>query len=705
MKSLYNRLINNVFIIAFGIVLLFVSLNHFYILLVLIMYLIYLYKKDIYIFKIQLFIIILITIIFFVIKGYQNYLIKTIDSSNISGKIIAIVKKDYYQKITIKYSIFKINIYDYDFEDLEIGMIIRVSGENRNIEANHIPNAFNYKEYFYNSLNLLEVKKTNLIVVKKSFSINIFNYYMNKYLDKNFTNESLIILKAFIIGDTSGFNSEFKEAIKTNGIVHLFALSGLHISLFINLLDKVLKRSKHKDIIINIFLFIYLLITKFGVSISRAIFTYYLKYICNKKNIYFSSLDRTSIIFILFSIYNPYLMYNNGFVLSFFATFIILLINEKIKNVKEVKAILIISFYTTILTLPLTVNINNELNLLSPVINIVMIIMVETIILPFSIVVCLIPFLNYIYIYILKAFIFIIEVQANISYKLGLVIVFKSMNIWVIVIYYTLMFFILSYHAKLNKKALIILNILFILIFNINISFTNTITFLDLYNGEATLIEYMNETILIDTGEGINNEVTSFLKSKGIRCIDYLFITHNHSDHNGEFKSIKKSIKVKKVIKNIYDNNYYQDNTLSAKTGDVINTRYFKFEVLNPSSYDINENNNSLVLYTIINNTSFLFLGDIEQECEEKLQIEKNVDVVKIAHHGSNTSSTSAFIDKIKPKYAIIMNGRKELYSFPSNQVVNRLKEKNIKTYITKNSYTIVLKIKRNKLAFYETNK
>lgn len=705
MQLLYNKLINNCFIIAFGIVLLLLSLNVWYIYIILILYLIYLLKKDKLLFKIQIFCLLCIIIIFYLIKIYQNYLINNLDTNNITGKIINIVKKEYYQKITIRYSIFKINIYDYDFMELKLGMVIEVDGEQRVIEPNHIPNAFNYKNYFYNSLYIGEYKKINLQIIKQSFTINIFNNYMNKYLDKYFDDESIVILKAFIIGDSSNFNDTFKEAIKTNGIVHLFALSGLHISLFINILEKVFKKIKKKYIIINIFLLIYLVITKFGVSISRAIFTYYLKMICKKLNIRFTSLDQTSLIFICMSIINPYLMYNNGFVLSFFATFIILLINDKLKNKNEIKAILTISFYSTILTFPVIVNINNELNLLSPIINIIMILLVETIILPFSIIVCVVPYLSFIYKYIIKAFILIIEIQANISYKLGLVITFKSMNMLAVIIYYLLIFFILSYHTHKYKKALFLLYIIFLLIININFTPTFTITFLDLYNGEATLMEYCNETILIDTGEGINHEVTSFLKSKGIRTIDYLFITHPHSDHNGEFNYIKKNVIVKNVIKNKYDKTNYCDNMILASNGDVIKTKYLEFRVLNPETYNSNENNNSLVLYTKIKNKTFLFLGDIEAECEAKLPINEKIDVVKVAHHGSNTSTSIHLLNKIRPQYAIIMNGRKEVYSFPSDEVIKRLLDKNVKTYTTKRSYTIILKLKNDKLMFYETRK
>ena len=100
-----------------------------------------------------------------------------------------------------------------------------------------------------------------------------------------------------------------------------------------------------------------------------------------------------------------------------------------------------------------------------------------------------------------------------------------------------------------------------------------------------------------------------------------------------------------------------------------------------------------------------MFLGDIEAECEAKLPINEKIDVVKVAHHGSNTSTSIHLLNKIRPQYAIIMNGRKEVYSFPSDEVIKRLLDKNVKTYTTKRSYTIILKLKNDKLMFYETRK
>ena len=289
-------------------------------------------------------------------------------------------------------------------------------------------------------------------------------------------------------------------------------------------------------------------------------------------------------------------------------------------------------------------------------------------------------------------------------YKLNCVIVIGEISSIILIIYYLLIFFIIV--SLSNKKLLHNFIFLFCLIFcliviNIRYFPTPTITFLDLYNGESTLIEYKDEVILIDTGEGINNEVTLFLKSKGIRKIDYLILTHNHSDHNGEAKQIIKDFKVTNIVVSAYDNSEFSklDNAIKIRKNDILKTKHIFFHCLLPSIKSSNENNNSLVLYFKIKNTVFLFTGDIEQEIEEQIHI-SNIDVLKVAHHGSNSSSSMTFLNRIRPKYSIIMCGRIEKYNFPSQETIDKLNKINSKIYCTKDKYSITLKIRNNKCIF-----
>lgn len=703
LNYLKYSILNNIFIIACSLILLLLSLNYYVVTIIYILFNLYIYKKDKNLFLISIILSIIVLLIFLILKYYQNYLINNFDGT-IRGKIISIENTQYYQKIIIKYKYYKVVIKDYDFFSCELGDSITVNGNKSNIDLNHIPNGFNYNKYFYNNLYLLEVKASNITINKHQFSIYVFNKIINDYLCKYFNGQSLVVLKGFILGDTSLFSSSLTNNLTVNGIIHLFAISGSHIILIISFLDYILKKYKKKNKIMNIILFFYLVITKFSISISRAIGTYYLSQFFKYKKINISSLDNSCIIFILFIIMNPYLMYNLGFVLSFMSAFLIILISSYLQKVSNIKSMLIITIIINIFTFPLTINMNNEFNLLCPLINVIMILLVEGIIIPFSFLVFIFPIFSIIYDNLILGFIELNSIIVKTSYNLNCVITIRTISDVVLLLYYGLLILlIINYSNKKIFKLLIIFFVFYtIIILPGYLSNENKIVFLDLYNGEATFIKYKKEIILIDTGEGYNNELSSYLKSEGITKIDYLFITHNHNDHNGEAINIINNFKVENVIVSEFDNSSISNmkKTIKIKKGITINTKHLQFECLSPSHQDSNENNNSLVLYTEIEGVSFLFTGDIEEEVEKNLNIIYNIDILKVAHHGSNTSSSVSFLKKINPKYCIIMSGRKNIFSFPSNEIINRLQSFNTKVYCTKDCYTITLKIKNKKCIF-----
>lgn len=708
--SIYVKVINNIFIICFAGVLLLLSINYYIVVLALLFYMVYLYKKDKTIFFLSLITIIIIFIVYISIYCYQKNIINQYNVNDVitlKGKVIAVEKKQYYQKITIKYKIFKVIIQDYDFNNnITLGSVINVKGINKELDVNHLPNGFNYREYLYNNLYVLEIKSNDIDIIKKEFSIYSISKVVENYLEHFFTGDSLIVLKGFIIGDTSGFSDSLNEALKVNGIIHLFAISGSHIALIIEVLSYLLTKSKIKKqtSIINIMLGLYLIITKFSVSISRAVFTYYVNQFCKSKNLKFTSLDISCIVFIGFVIINPFYIYNLGFVLSFLSTFLIILLSNYLHKLNNIKSIFIITLMINIFSLPIIINMNNEINLLSPIINIIMISLVEGMLIPLSFIIAVLPIFKVGYTYIISGFLLFNEMISEISHKSGLVIVVGNISNLLVIVYYLLIFLIIIFYK--NKKILIKLFfsfflILFLIFTNFKFSISPTITFLDLYNGESTLIEYKNETILIDTGEGINNEVTSFLKSKGIKKLDYLILTHNHYDHNGEAKNIIENFKVTNIVLNAYDNSSFSqyDNAILLQKNMVLKTKNISFYCLSPVIYSNNENNNSLVLYFEIEKIKFLFVGDIEKEIEEVLP-SLDVDVLKIAHHGSDSSSSLAFLQKMNPTYCVIMSGRKNKFGFPSTDVLKKIKQINSEAICTKDHYTIVLEIKKRKCIF-----
>ena len=253
------------------------------------------------------------------------------------------------------------------------------------------------------------------------------------------------------------------------------------------------------------------------------------------------------------------------------------------------------------------------------------------------------------------------------------------------------------------------------------------IYFLDVGQGDSTIIRTAkNKTIVIDGGEGEKsgfdygkNVLFPFLINKGVRKIDFLIFSHFDSDHCGGLIYLLENIKVEKILigkqfeKN--ENLEYIVNLANKKhvkiielqAGNKINIeKESSLEILWPSVAEkISENsinNNSLVCKFVCKNFSMLLTGDIESIAEEKL-IEKykntnrlNANILKIAHHGSKTSSNQEFLNEVNPKIALIGVGRKNKFGHPNQEVLERLKEKGIQIYRTDQNGEIQIIVKND---------
>ena len=202
------------------------------------------------------------------------------------------------------------------------------------------------------------------------------------------------------------------------------------------------------------------------------------------------------------------------------------------------------------------------------------------------------------------------------------------------------------------------------------------VVYLSVGNGDSSLITlpYNKGNILIDTGglynyEIVKNKTIPYLMSLGITKIDYLITTHGDYDHMGEAINLVNNFKVEKVIFNCGEFNELEQeliNILEKKNISYyscikeLNIGDNKLHFLNNKDYG-NENDNSSVIYFNYNNYKFLLMGDagieVEKDLIEKYNI-KDIDILKVGHHGSKTSSGKEFIDEINPKYSIISVGK-----------------------------------------------
>ncbi len=590
---------------------------------------------------------------------------------------------------------------------IEIGSYIELYGSLYEASNNTIPNTFNYKKYLYNKkiYYLMDVTSYNL-KGHNNFLEKIKNYFYQRV--SNLPNSDY--LKIFILGDKSLISSEDYNNFQKNGVSHLLAISGMHIGVLLKIIDTFLKKikSNKKFIFVFLILLFYAYLTNFAASIMRSVIFYLflnLNKLLNLKLTNMQVLIYTAYFLILI---NPFIIYDVGFIYSFVITGGIILSHKYLKG-SYLRQLLLLSFVSFIYSLPITVSLNYEINLTSLLANLVYVPYISIVVYPISLLVFLLPFLSP----ILSFLLFVLEKINFIFNQISLNIIVPKMPIILIINYYIILLMAL----KMRKRFLIGLLIIILLTKYITkLDSSYHIYYLDVSQGDSAVVisPHQKEVFMIDTGGKIKytkeswaqssksynltDNTIKFLKSKGIRKIDYLFLSHGDYDHAGEALNIINNYSVNKVFINKGNINELEKDILSkAKVTNNINLKYWQISNLNTQIYE-EENDNSLVLYFNIYNYSFLFMGDASTKVEEDILNNYNlkpINFLKVAHHGSNTSSSSAFVNYIKPKYAIISVGKNNIYNHPHIETLNNLKNSTILR--TDLDGTIEINIKKDK--------
>lgn len=590
-----------------------------------------------------------------------------------------------------------------EFKDnYSFGDKIYIEGEISVPNNNTIPNNFNYKDYLYHKYiyYIIKIDKIKMISKNDNIFLNIKNS-IYKRIDKIKYNNYLY---AFILGKSYYIDSEVLNNYKINGITHLFALSGLHVSMFSSIILFILKKIKLSEklsyFITSLFLIFFAFIASFTPSIIRSVLFFILSSI---NNVYYLYIKPKYLLYIVFSILifiNPFYIYDTGFILSFCISFFILLFNEKNKINNNLLSILVISILSTLSSLPIIINMSYEINILGFINNLFFIPYVTYIVFPLSIIVVFISKLSFILNFLIIIMEYISKVSSNI---LNVKLIFPKMSLFLIIIYYVLLILIVK---KINLKKIFIIYLSF-LYFRCNFDKNNYVYFIDVGQGDSALIVTKNnKSVLIDTGGKVGSNyslmksnVIPFFKSIGIRKLDYLFITHGDYDHAGYGIDLVNNFNVKNRF-----TNKGKYNSLEKKLNiKSFNNSYIKIDnveiySLNSKLYN-NENSDSLVLLVIIDNYKLLFMGDASINTEKDIMNNYDIGdvfILKVGHHGSKTSSSEEFINSVNPKYSIISVGKNNKFGHPNKEVLDNLSSSKI--YRTDIDGSIMFKIKNNKL-------
>lgn len=633
-------------------------------------------------------------------------------------------------------------------------------------------------------IQVLKKKNTSLID-KIIFDIKT---KIEENLEKILPQKENNLAVGILIGEKSNIDEEIIENFKTSNLSHILAISGAHISYIVLgitfLLNKLKIGKKTGSFITIFFLLFFMNLTGATPSIARScIMTIYVisaVFVHKKSDILISI--TLSLLIILID--NPYSILDIGLQLSYGGTIGIIILNNilknknhkknkedkedknnknnrienkiymlfnKIKNYLRDTIILTMSANLIIIpivainfnTISLTFLISNILA--SPIFGIIIISGFIVIILSFiSIKISLI------FSFIFKISLNLLIIIADFSAKLPMSKIYiPTPNIILVISYYIILFIFLyfqyikntnidKYKKKDNKNnrdnnkikkylisiiiIIVIINFLFILINNISNDFI--IYFIDVGQGDSTLIVTQEKkNILIDGGGSENYDIGQsvllpYLLDRHILKIDYLVISHFDSDHVLGTIPILENLKVNNIIickQEKKSENYEKVIEISKNKnikimevvkGDNIQIdKNVKIEILWPVEKQIQENilnNNSVVFKLYYNNFSILFTGDIEKIAEEQLNnlykdnLTLQSNVLKVAHHGSKSSTIQEFIDLVKPQISLIGVGSKNTFGHPNSEVIKRLQQVNSKVYRTDIYGEIKLKIDKN---------
>lgn len=662
-----------------------------------------------YIFKILTILILIITIIY--TKYYPFKSVFNTNDTEFIGIVEDYIIKDNQIKISLKSKERIIVTYKYTgkvFNNLSYGDKIKVTGVLKEPSTNNIFNNFNYKKYLYNKkiYYIIEASKIDKIQNNNNHIYTIKNLLYTRINSLKSSN----YIKALLFGDNK-LDKEIKTSYQINGISHLFSVSGFHINFITSIiyfyLDRVTYNKKIKYITVDIFLVLYLLLCN-TTSLLRCTVMNILLSINHLLKLNIKKIDIVLLTLILCIIINPFIIYDIGFIYSYTISFFLILYKNKYKTNNKLLKIIYISLISFLVSLPINIYTSYEINFLSIILNIIIVPIVSLILLPLSLLTLIFPILdNILYL--------ITSILEKISLYTSNINIFKQIlskpSIILIIIYYLVIILILSK----NKHYYLIL---ILLIFHKTIPLYNSnleVVMFDVGEADSMLISTPSKkvNILIDTGRGIDiNNIIIYLKSIGISKLNYLIITHGDEDHIGGALYLIDNFKVDNVILNKGDYTELEVELIThLKNKNIKYTNNInKIPLLGSYMYLLNtkkfsnENDNSIVTYFEYQKYKFLFMGDSSSKTEEYLINNynlTNISFLKVGHHGSNTSSSPLFINKITPKVSLISVGRNNLYHHPSKEVLTNLSNSVI--YRTDINKSIKIKI-NNKVKITKLN-
>lgn len=619
-------------------------------------------------------------------------------------------------------------------------LLCKSLGELKKPYSAHNPNGFEYDRYLERKHifwiiklssspfeNCTPLKPSPLSILKENRLKGI------RYLESNFPADTAAVAAALIFGDRGSFDADLLAAYQKIGIIHLLAISGLHVSLSIGMLYYLgirLGMTKEKMLrLLLVFLPVYAVLTGGSPSVIRSVLMIFIMVAADrwKHKHRLQPIDTLSLAFIGFLLFSPNTIFDAGFQLSFSVSFALILSAPYIitRYPNNLHRLLATSYISQLSALPFLLYHFFEISLIGILVNLVFIPLYSFVFLPG---VYVLFFMQLIFGSVPSPIMIIFTKIIRTSNVFALsaaqypfvnfVVGRPSIVMATVLILLCLFVFVFWEKSKKTKMATLILLLpLFFLMVQKEVKKldpTGEVTAIDVGQGDSILIKLPRNhgTYLIDTGgtavfggaedwrkasssfEVGKNIVVPFLKGRGISKIDKLILTHGDTDHTGGSYSVIKELKIKEILMpSIAEPNINEKKieALAAKKGipvyrasdgDVWGDGKSFFRVLSPTrGFKGEPNTGSIVILAKLGGLNWLFTGDFDVEGERRL-LQKypalKIDVLKVGHHGSKTSTSPELLKKYKPQIAIISVGANNRFGHPNTETLKNLQNNGI---------------------------
>ncbi len=621
-----------------------------------------------------------------------------------TGKVVEVSEtKTGKQALLLKNDVLegKILLYTPSNKKVHCGDLVSYTGNMEIWDNASNPGQFSSRHYYFSrgiyyhvySKDIHVEKRTNLYL---SGLIMQCQKYLKQKLSMQYDKEISSFLNGMMLGDKTKLNEEVKDDFKESGLIHLMAVSGLHISLAGRGLYQLIRKLCGNFMVSSAFGMVsavfYCALTGFSVSSLRAVIMLLVYFLSQILGEHYDLLSSASFAGILLLLACPYRIYDTGFLYSFTAVFVIgcyQKIKPKFKGrFRKVRESLMFCLAIQIGMFPVIIYFQYEAPVLSFLANAAAVPLAST---AFTMAFVLILF-PYTFLHdIISRMIYLILWNSKQSY--GIFTVGHVPLFWVILFYGVILLCVsrrsnLRFHIRIVFIYMGILILVFVPMFR-----KKTITFLDVGQGDCFIADTAAGLIVSDGGSSSVDQVGKYrilpyIKYLGYQKIKVAIVSHMDSDHYSGIlellemgrieylglPEIEKDSAMEKMIKAADQN---KTRIFYLSKGRKIKTKDTYLEVLHPLKNSTMEKNAaSLVMQGKVLGYHLLLTGDVEKEGEEQLLTEglKQAEILKAAHHGSKNSTSNEFLQKVLPKQTIISCGQNNRYGHPHKETINRLK-------------------------------